>query len=68
MATPEAIESEVSRILDAFGPHPGHVFNLGHGIGQQTPPENVAVLIEAVSKLSRTSAVSIAGKKVEDCA
>jgi uroporphyrinogen decarboxylase len=68
MGTPEAITSEVSRILDAFGPHPGHVFNLGHGIGQTTPPENVAALIEAVSKLSQKPTISGAGNKLEDCA
>ena len=26
----------------------GHVFNLGHGISQHTPPESVAVLVDAV--------------------
>ena len=31
----------------------GHVFNLGHGISQHTPPESVAVLVEAVHRLSR---------------
>jgi uroporphyrinogen decarboxylase len=29
------------------------VFNLGHGIHQLTPPENVAVLVEAVHQHSR---------------
>ena len=46
--TPEAIESEVERIVGAFGDHPGHVFNLGHGIWQQTPPENVNILVDKV--------------------
>jgi uroporphyrinogen decarboxylase len=31
----------------------GHVFNLGHGINQHTPPENVAVLVDAVHRHSR---------------
>ena len=52
--TPEVIEHEARRILDAFGPHPGHVFNLGHGISQFTPPENVNVLVETVHAHSRT--------------
>ena len=47
-APPEAIGREVQRILDAFGAGPGHVFNLGHGISQHTPPEHVAALVEAV--------------------
>ena len=48
--TAEAIVAEARRIIDSFGPHPGHVFNLGHGIWQQTPPEHVAVLIYAVHR------------------
>ena len=54
------IEAEVAKVLDSFGrPHQGpgtgptHVFNLGHGISQYTPPENVAVLVEAVHAHSR---------------
>ena len=31
-------------ICDAFKTRP-HIFNLGHGIGQHTPPENVAELV-----------------------
>lgn len=46
--TPAAIEREVQRTLDAFGAGPGHVFNLGHGVSQFTPPEHVAALVEAV--------------------
>jgi uroporphyrinogen decarboxylase len=48
LAPPEIIAAEARRVLDAFGPHPGHVFNLGHGISQHTPPENVEALVEAV--------------------
>jgi uroporphyrinogen decarboxylase len=48
-ASPEAVAREATRILDSFGPgDTGHVFNLGHGINQHTPPDNVAVLVEAV--------------------
>ena len=32
---------------------PTQIFNLGHGISQYTPPENVAVLVEAVHAHSR---------------
>ncbi len=52
--TPETIATETRRVLDAFGPHPGHVFNLGHGISQFTPPESVSVLVDAVRSHSRT--------------
>ena len=51
--TPEAIEREVIRVLESFGPHAGHVFNLGHGISQHTPPEAVTVLVETVHHHSR---------------
>jgi uroporphyrinogen decarboxylase len=52
-ATPEAVAIEARRVLDAFGPHHGHVFNLGHGISQFTPPENVAELVDVVHAYSR---------------
>jgi uroporphyrinogen decarboxylase len=57
-AAPEQIHDEVRRALQSFGegvsgPGDGHVFNLGHGISQYTPPESVAVLVEAVHRLSR---------------
>jgi len=29
------------------------VFNLGHGISQHTPPENVSVLVDTVHEVSR---------------
>lgn len=47
-APPAAIEREARRILEGYGPGPGHVFNLGHGISQHTPPEAVQALVEAV--------------------
>jgi uroporphyrinogen decarboxylase len=52
---PEAqIRAQARQVLDRFGPHPGHVFNLGHGISQFTPPEAVAVLVDEVHAHSRT--------------
>jgi len=47
------IEREARRIVEAYGPHPGHVFNLGHGISQHTPPEAVNTLVAAVHAHSR---------------
>ncbi|MCU0957572.1 MAG: uroporphyrinogen decarboxylase [Hydrogenophaga sp.] len=59
-APPEAIEREVAAVLESFGkPHQGaghgptHIFNLGHGISQFTPPEHVKVLVDAVHSHSR---------------
>ena len=56
-----AIEAEVKKVLDSFGrPHtdkstsgPTHIFNLGHGISQYTPPERVATLVQTVHEHSR---------------
>lgn len=53
LSTPEAIEAEVATILASYGQGGGHVFNLGHGITQWTPPENAAAFLEAVHHLSK---------------
>lgn len=50
---PEVIAAEVEKILSGFGTGDGHVFNLGHGISQFTPPENALALVDAVHALSR---------------
>ena len=50
---PETIRGEVAKVLASFGQGSGHVFNLGHGISQFTPPENAGVLVSAVHELSR---------------
>jgi uroporphyrinogen decarboxylase len=52
-APPEVIAKEAEKILSSYGHGSGHVFNLGHGISQFTPPENAAALVEAVHTLSR---------------
>ena len=57
-APPERIRAEVRATLDSFGPPAagsGHVFNLGHGISQHTPPEHVTALVDAVHEGSRRS-------------
>ncbi len=60
---PEAqIRAEVGRALDSYAaagpadaPALGHIFNLGHGISQHTPPESVAALVDAVHAHRRTA-------------
>ncbi|MES2414055.1 MAG: uroporphyrinogen decarboxylase [Pseudomonadota bacterium] len=60
-ANASQVEAEAIKVLDNFGqphtdaskPGPAHIFNLGHGISQYTPPENVAVLVNAVHAHSR---------------
>lgn len=56
-AAPAGIREAAQRVLDSFGrpgPGCGHVFNLGHGISQFTPPDAVEVLVETVHAHSRT--------------
>ncbi len=53
LSTPEAIEKQVENVLRSYGNGHGHVFNLGHGITQWTPPENAAAMLEAVRKHSK---------------
>ena len=60
---PEQIAKQASAVLDDLasapalktGLHPldGHVFNLGHGISQFTPPESVAILADTVIQHSK---------------
>jgi uroporphyrinogen decarboxylase len=59
-ANPTQITEQVRQVLDSFGaPHAGagqgptHIFNLGHGISQHTPPDHVAALVAAVHSHSR---------------
>ncbi len=46
------IRAEAARVLADFGDGCGHIFNLGHGITPDVPPENVAILVDAVHTLS----------------
>jgi uroporphyrinogen decarboxylase len=59
-APPAAIDAEVAKVLESFGSprradgrYGGHIFNLGHGISQHTPPDHVTALVEAVHRHSR---------------
>jgi len=48
-----SVREEARRVLEDFGPGAGHIFNLGHGINQHTPPEAVAALVDEVHRHSR---------------
>jgi uroporphyrinogen decarboxylase len=59
-ASPDKLAAEACRVLDSYAADPaearaagGHVFNLGHGISQFTPPENVKILVDTVHSHSR---------------
>ncbi|HEV2057269.1 MAG TPA: uroporphyrinogen decarboxylase, partial [Methylomirabilota bacterium] len=48
----DEIRRAAKAILDAAAQHPGHIFNLGHGVHQETPVENVKALVDIVHELS----------------
>lgn len=52
LTDPAEIRRRAKEILDQAAGRPGHIFNLGHGVLPQTPPENVVALVEAVRELS----------------
>ena len=52
LSSAQVVQREAAAILASYGKGSGHVFNLGHGISQHTPPENVAALIETVRTTS----------------
>ncbi len=47
-ASPTRIRDEVANLIQRFGAHPGHVFNLGHGIARDVNPDHLRVLVDAV--------------------
>jgi len=56
MASAEQVRAEVLKVLESYGrPQAGHghVFNLGHGISQFTPPDSVETLVQTVHEYSR---------------
>jgi uroporphyrinogen decarboxylase len=46
------IKKRVEDVLRRAAGRPGHIFNLGHGILQQTPVENVRAVVELVHEFS----------------
>ena len=52
LSNPKAIEAAVKKVLDDYGHGEGHIFNLGHGITQFTPPENVQCMLETIRSYS----------------
>ncbi|GAB4374637.1 MAG: uroporphyrinogen decarboxylase [Calditrichia bacterium] len=52
LASPEVIRQEVRKILSKFGRGSGHIFNLGHGILPQVPPNHAQAFVQAVKEES----------------
>ena len=51
-ASPRELQRHVDTVLLEAGPDPGHIFNLGHGIWQETDPDAVARLVDYVHETS----------------
>jgi uroporphyrinogen decarboxylase len=49
----EALLGKVDDVIARAGGRPGHIFNLGHGILPETPPESVEAVIERVHARTR---------------
>jgi uroporphyrinogen decarboxylase len=54
LAHPDEIRHIAGEILASYGQGAGHIFNLGHGITPDVPPEHVAVLVDAVHEMSQS--------------
>lgn len=52
LSGPQAARDGAAAVLASFGRGNGHVFNLGHGVSQHTPPESMAAVVKAVHELS----------------
>jgi uroporphyrinogen decarboxylase len=52
LGPPKAIEERAADVIRRAGGRPGHIFNLGHGLIPQVPPDNVKYLVDAVHRLS----------------
>lgn len=48
LTNPERIKQEVQSIIAAYDGNTGHVFNLGHGVTPDVPPENVGAMFTAI--------------------
>jgi uroporphyrinogen decarboxylase len=53
LADKAEIRRRAREVLNQAGGRPGHIFNLGHGVVQQTPVENAIALVEAVHEMGR---------------
>ncbi len=52
LSSEKCIREQVQKVLASYGHGTGHVFNLGHGVTPDVPPEHVAAMVEAVHEFS----------------
>ena len=53
LAGRDSVEAEVRRILTDNDGHPGHIFNLGHGVLPATDPDTLAMVVDLVHREGR---------------
>ena len=53
MADLPTLKRRAKAVLDATGGRPGHIFNLGHGVFPEVPPDHVKALVEMVHEMGR---------------
>jgi uroporphyrinogen decarboxylase len=52
LGPPSLIRERVKAILDRAAGRSGHIFNLGHGVHQETPVDHVRLMVDLVHELS----------------
>jgi len=52
-APADRVRAAARTVLDAYGPNPGHVFNLGHGISPHASVDAVLALVDEVHAYSK---------------
>jgi uroporphyrinogen decarboxylase len=53
------LKARVQDVLRRANGRPGHIFNLGHGILQHTPPDNVKAVVEMVHEYNTVKATAV---------
>ena len=56
---PSQVAAEAGRVLEEAGPEPGHIFNLGHGVLPQTPPDGLETVARTVQEWSWLNGTSM---------
>ncbi len=62
----DVVEREVQRVLDDNGGHPGHIFNLGHGVGPATDPEVLLRIVQLVHAHQTGASTTTSGQDTSE--
>jgi uroporphyrinogen decarboxylase len=56
MTSTDRIDRGVRDVLRRAAGRPGHIFNLGHGVPAETPPEHLKWIVDTVHQLTAKEA------------